>query len=97
MGCSVVEAQARISSQEYTEWLAYYQIDPWGEERSDLRNAMLAMLLANQYRSKGRRAFKIEDFIPKFGRERKRQTAEEAKRVLMAFTAASQGYYGQHR
>lgn len=37
---SVAEAQTRIDSVEFTEWLAEYAIEPWGEERDDLRSAL---------------------------------------------------------
>lgn len=38
---SVREAQERISSSEFAEWIAYYSIQPFGERRADEHNAWL--------------------------------------------------------
>lgn len=34
-----------LTPQQIKEWMAYYAIDPWGEQRADLRNAILGSLL----------------------------------------------------
>lgn len=46
-------------------WQAYYAIEPWGEERADLRNGMLCALTLNIHRDrrKGEDA-KATDFMP---------------------------------
>ncbi len=36
-----------ISSDEFTEWLAYYQIEPFGEQIADLRHGTACALVAN--------------------------------------------------
>ncbi len=47
--CSVAEALERIDSVEFTQWQAEYAIEPWGEERDDLRSALqTAHLVAPQ-------------------------------------------------
>jgi hypothetical protein len=38
---------ARITSEQLSEWMAFYMLEPFGEERADLRMATLASLLAN--------------------------------------------------
>jgi len=38
---SVREAQEKISSSEFAEWVTYYSIQPFGERRADERNAWL--------------------------------------------------------
>lgn len=43
-GRTVAEWQAAMSSQEFAEWVACYALDPWGEERADLRAYTLAAL-----------------------------------------------------
>jgi len=63
---TVRELLTRCDSRELTEWLAYYQIEPWGEERADLRAAINTTVLANVNRGKSQRAYKIEDFMPDF-------------------------------
>ena len=36
---SVREAQEKVSSREFAEWVAYYSIQPFGEGRLDEHNA----------------------------------------------------------
>ena len=63
----VAQLQREISSREFAEWLAFYRLEPFGEERADLRMAVLAALIANVNRNpKKRRVFTPEDFMPKF-------------------------------
>ena len=45
-----------MSAHEFAEWQAYAQIEPFGEVRADLRNAMLASLVAG--------ALGVRDFDP---------------------------------
>lgn len=33
---------AAMTPSQLGEWLAYYEIDPWGEQRADLRAAIVA-------------------------------------------------------
>jgi hypothetical protein len=58
---------ARVSSRELTEWMAYYEMEPFGEERADLRAGIIASTVANVNRAKGK-AYKPQDFMPKFER-----------------------------
>lgn len=37
----VGKLQRSISGPQFAEWLAYYQIEPWGDEPQDLRDAMM--------------------------------------------------------
>jgi hypothetical protein len=63
-----------ISSHAYAEWMAYSRIEPWGEEREDLRIGILASMIANMFREKGKKAYQPQDFILNFEPE-----DEEAK------------------
>ena len=58
--------------------MAYYRIEPWGEERADLRNGMLCSLVANMFRKRGKRAAQPKDFMPKFERGQKKKMSDEA-------------------
>ncbi len=49
--------------------MAYLSLEPIGEERADLRSGIVASVIANANRKKGTRAFKPDDFMPKFGRQ----------------------------
>jgi hypothetical protein len=69
LGCTVEELLARISSRELTEWMAYFAIDPFGEERADLRAGIVASTLVNVNRGKRGKAAKPRDFMPSFGED----------------------------
>lgn len=64
----MAELQARMSSREFSEWMAYYSIAPFGEERADLRSAIVANMVAA---AAGSKETKVDDYMPKFGEDRK--------------------------
>ena len=66
---SVRDAQARIDAREFAEWMAYYTLEPWGEERADLSRAVIAAAVANTTRRKGSRAYRPMDFQPDYDPE----------------------------
>lgn len=76
-----------MSALEFSEWLAYYQLEPFGDERADLRMAILASLIANANRDKKKRkkAFDPKDFIPQFGKEA--QTPEQQLTIVEMLNA----------
>ncbi len=55
---------ARLGSDEFTEWVAYSQLEPFGDLRGDYRSGVVAATLANVHRTKDARAFRPEDFMP---------------------------------
>jgi len=84
LGRTVRELEITITENELVEWMAFYQIDPFGEWREDLRNAQLCALLAeiNRDRKKKSSPYKIADFML-FMPPKKKQSAEELKAALM--------------
>lgn len=44
---TVGELGARMSSRELSEWMAYDRIEPFGEQRADLRQAMTTAAVYN--------------------------------------------------
>lgn len=54
-----------LSSRQWAEWQAFYQMEPFGDVKADWRAGMLASVLANVNRGKGTKAFHPEDFMPK--------------------------------
>lgn len=81
---SVAEAQQRISSAEFAEWIAYAQQEPFDEERADLRAGIIASTAAN-IATQGRHHFKPQDFMPSYsGQQKPRQSLEAMKAVLLA-------------
>jgi len=55
-----------MDSRELAEWMAYYRIEPFGENRADYRAGVISSVLANINKKKGSKAFKPEDFVPQF-------------------------------
>ena len=58
----------RMSSREFGEWMAFYSIEPFGEERSDLRAGVIASTIANANRDPKTRSkpFTPSEFMPSF-------------------------------
>lgn len=76
-----------ISPQQLGEWLAYYQTDPWGEYRADLRMGIVIanVLQALGAKKQGGGSFTAADFMPDFDRENKATAlATKARAVLFA-------------
>lgn len=51
---------------QFAEWMAYSTLEPWGEERDDLRMGIVASTIANANRGKNTKAYSPQDFMPKF-------------------------------
>lgn len=81
MGKTVRQLLNELDSRELSEWMAFWQIEPWGEERADRRAATVAATVANVHRPKGRRAYKAEDFMPHYG-PRRPQTWQEQLEIV---------------
>ena len=63
---SVKRAQREIDSREFSEWIAYSQLEPWGEGRADLRTGIVASTIANIWSSKETPPFRPRDFMITF-------------------------------
>jgi hypothetical protein len=50
----VRELLARVGSDELTEWMAFYQLEPFGEMRADLRSGVVAVDLCQRPSNQGR-------------------------------------------
>lgn len=60
---TVEDLSGRMSSRELAEWMAYDRIEPFGDERADLRSAIVASTFANIHARKGK-SFAPVDFMP---------------------------------
>jgi flagellar basal body rod protein FlgC len=58
-----------ISSRDFAEWMAYARLEPFGEERDDLRMGIIASTIANVNRDKGKKPYSPRDFMPSFEQE----------------------------
>ena len=78
---------SEISIRQALEWMEYADLEPFGEERADLRSAIIACTVANANRSKGP-PFKPGDFMPKFDAEPVKQSPDQMAAVFAAFAEA---------
>ena len=62
-------------------WIGYAKVEPFGEERADMRMAILACVVA---RVAGNKRAQPSDFIPEFGPPKK-QSADQMKAVAKQF------------
>jgi hypothetical protein len=84
-----------MSSREFSEWMAFHDLEPFGEERADLRAGIVASTVANANRDpkKKRKAYKPEDFMPKFKRttDRQRTPWQSQLKIVEMLNAAMGG------
>lgn len=80
-----------MTSAELTAWIAYDNLEPFGESRADLRAGIIASTTYNVNRGKGR-AMQPVDFMPKFEvTDRVKKTPEQVWQVLQSYTNAAKG------
>lgn len=65
LGIPVRELQERISSEEFTYWIAYDRLDPIGNLHQDYNAALVALTTAQVHAKKGKK-LKIQDFVLDF-------------------------------
>lgn len=83
---TVRELLGRVDSRELTEWVAFHNLHPWGEERADLRAGIVASTVANCHSTKG--TFKPSDFMPRLDRRAKpEQTPQDHKDIAQRINA----------
>jgi hypothetical protein len=95
MGRTVAELQAAMSSREFTEWQAYFALEPFGEERADIRAALVASVIANVNRNPKKRSspFAVKDFMLRFGEAAgsREQSVEQQLSLVEMLNAAFGG------
>lgn len=83
-----------MSGKDLTEWAAYFEIEPFGEERADYRMAILGSFLGNvlyqAHTGKEDNPFEVKDLMPKFGAtdEPEPMSKEDAVMALDAIFSA---------
>ena len=76
-----------IPAPVFVEWMAFYDADPFGEERADLRAGIIASTIANVMGGSKRRLQPL-DFMPQFGAPRKQMSDADMKNTFKAAAAA---------
>jgi hypothetical protein len=67
-----------------TEWQIYDAIEPFGEQRADLRAGIISSTIANVNRGKGQKAFSATDFMPYLEKQEDQSSEEATRENLMA-------------
>lgn len=80
MGVPVYELELMPASY-FGEYMEYYSLSPFGEERDNLHSAMIAAVVANSNRSKKSKALTISDFMFRSDYDREKEQVEQ----MMAF------------
>ena len=84
-GCTIAEAQERMSVTEYQIWLLYRQkyggLNPM--MRTEWGAALISSVIANVNRGSNSQLFTVSDFSPHFASnsEKEELTLEEAKKL----------------
>ena len=89
-GCTVKELKERLSYDEFLEWVAYFNIEPWGGKIDAYRHAMNAYTTALSAASaagdkSARTRISLDDFLVGCKRQEgrnKRQTPEDHFNIL---------------
>ena len=74
-GMPVGTMMAQMSALEETHWIAYYRDDPWGDYRSDVRNAQVLNMMYSINSGKKAQKRTLTDWMPFF---KKRVQVDEA-------------------
>lgn len=79
-----------LTPQQLQEWEAFYELEPWGVYRDDLRNGVLCSLVFNALRGKGSRYKAASDFVLKFGGV-ERQDSKQMAATMRAWAVSTGG------
>ena len=70
-----------LTSRQLGDWLAFMSIETIGDERADLRTAIMAMSLNNRWRGKNEPPTKPTDYMPHY---RAQEQTPEQMHAMMA-------------
>ena len=100
LGMTVSELDSRMSSREFTEWMVYAQIEPFGPVRQDYHASLISTVIANSNGNK----MKPEDFIKPFKYETKQKPppptekfSEKQEKMMSLFKAMSGAKNGKEK
>lgn len=84
-----------LSTRQFDEWLAFYQIEPWGEERGDVRAGIIASTIANVNRDpkQRRQPYSPKDFMPVY--DRPPQEAQSTEQMLRIAEMMNEAFGGR--
>ena len=98
LGCGVAELGNRLDLQEYLDWEAYYEAEPWGDRRADDRQAVLIAYLLSPWLPKGTKHPRLEypyfDELEPIDSKAAQQAADEWAERWKAWEAERHGRQG---
>jgi hypothetical protein len=82
LGLTVKDLLRRIDSRELSEWMAFYNLEPWGCEAENRRFGTIAATFANVHRKPKKKPtpYSWLDFFP--SGQKLKQTAQEMMQIL---------------
>lgn len=82
---TVTELQHRISSAEFAEWMAFYSLEPWGDEYEALERGVIAATIANTARDskKRKQPYEPREFMVRFRKQAPKQSGSLLDKVKM--------------
>ena len=83
-----------LTAKEFRGWEMYYELEPFGEERADVRAASIVQMLYNVNRGSKQKAITLKECLLKWGEQdepKKQQTWQEQLAIMKMLAAA----YGQ--
>ena len=87
LGMTVRDLLQKIGSDELSEWMAFYELEPFGEFRADFRGGLIAATFANVHRSPHTRPFAPDDFMPFIKRQSPPDPSQQNIRQFKAMFA----------
>jgi len=83
---------AQLRPHHLAEWLAFYRMEPWGDQRADIRAALQTMQLVSASGAKrtGGGYFELADFLLDF-RPKSESLLAKAKAVFSNFPSKKKG------
>jgi len=79
-----MELKATMTSNEFTHWLAFFNLQPQDPERSDLRTASIVQAIYNTSANKRRgKEIKLSDCVLEFDRKKKHKKRISPKELML--------------
>lgn len=95
---TVRELLTRIDSRELSEWMAFFELEPWGAEVDDWRAGLVASTIVNVNRDPKKRAqpFQPKDFMPERSSapDKQAQSVDDQRHALGLWGAVWKDRFG---
>lgn len=86
----------------FYDWADYYERNSFGDELTNYWQSIIASLIYNAHRGKGKKYREPKDFLPKLQKYKKKQTPKEMNAIFKLFAqshnaAEKNKKHGNHR